>query len=255
MSSIQVDHAGAVTTITLNRPDKRNALDGEMVHTLVELLEADPRPEQRVLVLRGNGPVFSAGMDLRELQAGTLPRRGDQSPIEPIVHGLQEYPLPVVAVVHGDAIAGGCEMAIHCDFVVASTAARLGVSLVQLGRPLSWSLAMKVLEVAGPVGARDVLMLGDPIPAERLYQLGVISRLAAPEELEVEAQRLIDRLAANAPLALKAMKQLLLRGMRYRDDIPHDDLDAFGRLVRDSEDAKEGTQARLEKRPPNFRGV
>jgi len=213
---------------------------------------AEPGPEERVTVIRSKGTVFCAGLDLRE-RAGTLDRPGASS-IEGVLERIEHYPLPVVGVVQGDAIAGGNELALHCDLVVASTAARFGMSLAQIGLAPTWFLAKKLLEVCGPVAAREILLLGDPLPAARMHALGVISFLAAPDELEAAAARIIDRLAANAPLSLRAMKALLVREMQFRDGIDHADIDALIQAARTSEDAKEGIAARLEKRQPRFRG-
>jgi enoyl-CoA hydratase/carnithine racemase len=162
--------------------------------------------------------------------------------------------LPVVAVVQGDAIAGGNELAMHCDFVVASTAASFGMSLAQIGLAPTWFLAKKLLEVAGPVATREILLLGDPLPAARMHELGIIARAAEPGALEVTASAIIDRLAANAPLSLRAMKALLVREMKFRDNIAHDDVDTLIEAARRSADAKEGIAARLEKRQTVFTG-
>jgi enoyl-CoA hydratase/carnithine racemase len=143
---------------------------------------------------------------------------------------------------------------LHCDLVVASKAARFGMSLAQIGLAPSWFLAKKLLEVAGPVTTRRILLLGDPLPAQRLYELGVISHIAEPGELEAVAGAVIERLAANAPLSLKAMKALIVREMAFRDDIAHEDVDALVEGVRRSADAREGMAARLARRKPAFKG-
>ena len=143
---------------------------------------------------------------------------------------------------------------LHCDLVVASKAARFGMSLAQIGLAPSWFLAKKLLEVAGPVTTRRILLLGDPLPAERLYELGVISHVAEPADLETVAGAVIQRLADNAPLSLKAMKALIVREMAYRDRISHADIDGLVEQVRRSDDAQEGMAARLARRKPAFKG-
>jgi enoyl-CoA hydratase/carnithine racemase len=252
MPVVQVHSEGAVRTVTLNRPEKRNALNAEMLELLEAAFRAEPPPEERVTVIRSSGTVFCAGLDLRE-RAGTLDQPGASS-IEDTLDAIEHYPLPVVGVVQGDAIAGGNELALHCDLVVASTAARFGMSLAQIGLAPTWFLAKKLLEVCGPVAAREILFLGDPLPAERMHALGAISFLAASDELEACATRVIARLAANAPLSLRAMKALLVREMQFRDGIGHADVDALIQAARTSEDAREGIAARLEKRAPVFQG-
>ena len=252
MPLVIVETAGPVRTVTLNRPEKRNALNGEMLSELTAAFGA-PSPEERVVVLRSTGTVFCAGLDLRE-RSQTLAVSGP-SPIEPVLHLVETFPLPVVAVVQGDAIAGGCELALHCDFVVASTEASFGMSLAQIGLAPTWFLAKKLLESAGPVAAREVLFLGNPLRAERMFQLGIIARAVPPEAVDHTATVIIDRLAANAPLSLRAMKALLLREMQFRDSIPHEDIDRLIEFARRSDDAKEGIAARLAGRPGKFTGA
>ena len=249
---IQIERAGPVRTVTLARPEKRNALTAAMLDDLTNAFAETPEPAERVVVIRAEGPAFCAGLDLRERLANPVPL--DESPVERVFHAVEHYPLPVVAVVQGDAIAGGCELALHCDFVVASTAARFGMSLAQLGIAPTWFLAKKLMEVAGPVATREILLLGDPVPAQRMYDLNLISRIAPRDQLDAAAQAVIDRLAANAPLSLRAIKALLVRQMAFRADIPHADVDALVSTARASKDAAEGTQARMEKRPPRFTG-
>jgi enoyl-CoA hydratase/carnithine racemase len=253
MERVIIETTGAVRTVTLNRPEKRNAMDALMLQELAQAFEAAPTAEERVTVIRANGSVFCAGLDLRERGEAGGPTAG-ASPIEGVLHLIEHYPLPVVAVVQGDAIAGGNELALHCDLVVASTEARFGMSLAQIGLAPTWFLAKKLLEVGGPVAAREILLLGDPIPAERMHALGLIARVAPPAGLEFVASTVIDRLAANAPLSLRAMKALLVREMAFRDAIPHADIDALVDAARTSNDAREGMRARLEKRTPTFEG-
>src|SRR5918997_5246973 len=188
---IKVERAGPVRTVTLARPEKRNALTAAMLDDLTAAFAETPAPTERVVVIRAEGPAFCAGLDLRERLANPVPL--DESPVERVFHAIEHYPLPVVAVVQGDAIAGGNELALHCDLVVASTEARFGMSLAQIGLAPTWFLTKKLLEVAGPVASREVLLLGDPIPAVRLHEWGVIARCVPPEELEATASAVIDR--------------------------------------------------------------
>ena len=174
MAKVAVSSRGAVREVVLTRPEKRNALDGEMLAALTATFHATPAPDERVTAIRAEGPVFCAGLDLRERGGGQV---GSAS-IETMLHAIELYPLPVVAVVQGDAIAGGNELALHCDFVIASESARFGMSLAKIGLAPSWFLAKKLLEVAGPVGAREMLMLGDLLPARRMADLGLIHRCA-----------------------------------------------------------------------------
>lgn len=249
---VELTTRDGVRTVVLARPEKRNALDRAMLAALAEAFGSEPPADERLAVLRATGPVFCAGIDLGErLASGAAP---GESPIEEVLSAIERYPLPVVAVVQGDAIAGGNELALHCDLVVASTRATFGMSLAQIGLAPTWFLAKKLLEVAGPVMARELLLLGDPVPAGRLAELGVISRAVPHHELEDVARRMVDRLAANAPLSLRAMKAMLVRQMAFRDGIDHRDVDALAEAARGSDDAREGMAARLERRSPRFEG-
>ncbi|MEM7080898.1 MAG: enoyl-CoA hydratase-related protein [Pseudomonadota bacterium] len=242
---IEETFADQIRTVTMNRPEKRNAMTDEMLELLLEAFSLEPQDGERVTVLRGAGPSFCAGRDISQ---------GMKINIEPVFHAVETYPLPVVAVVQGNAIAGGCEIALHCDFVVAADDARFGMSLAQIGMAPTWFLAKKLLEVAGPVGAREILLLGNPLPARKMFDLGIISRIAPEDELEAVCEELVGRLVKNAPLSLRAIKSLLLREMTFRDGIEHGDVDALVSVAARSEDAMEGRKARLEKREPTFRG-
>jgi len=251
MDKVLVAVDGPIRTVTLNRPDKRNALDDEMLAGLIAAFPAEPGADERVAVLRANGPAFCSGMDLGQRRESL----GQPTSIEDTLRAVEGFPLPVVAMVHGHAIAGGNELALHCDFVVASTEANFGMSLAQIGLAPTWFLAKKLIEVAGPVAAREILLLGDPLPAARMHELGIIARVAPPDALETEAGRIIDRLAANAPLSMRIMKRTLVRQMAFWHDQPHADINAEVAEVSGSADAREGITARLERRPAAFRGV
>jgi enoyl-CoA hydratase/carnithine racemase len=252
MSKVIVEKSGPVKTVWMNRPEKRNALDSELLGNMIDALQAPVAAEDRVLVIRGKGDVFCAGLDMaeRSRSAGA----GKASGIEVMLRAIELCPLPVVAVAQGDAIAGGNELALHCDIVVASQKARFGMSLAQVGLAPNWFLAKKLMEVLGPVTTREMLLLGDPLPSTKLHSLGLIARCVPHEQLEAEAKKVIDRLAANAPLSLKAMKALIVRQMAFRDGIAHADLDTLVASVRGSEDAQEGMAARLARRKPQFKG-
>ncbi len=252
MGKVITELSGPVKTIWMNRPEKRNALDREMRAELADALCTPVAQDDRVIVIRGKGDVFCAGLDMAERRATA--ETGEASGIEDMLRAIELCPLPVVAVVQGDAIAGGNELALHCDLVVASEKARFGMSLAQVGLAPNWFLAKKLMEVLGPVTTREMLLLGDPLPATRLHALGLIARCVPADQLETEAAKVIQRLAANAPLSLKAMKAMTVRQLEFRTNIPHDDVDALVRAALSSEDAREGMLARLEKRSARFLG-
>jgi enoyl-CoA hydratase/carnithine racemase len=247
---IESTREGAVRVITLARPEKRNALSMDMFAVLTEAFEQEPPPVERLTLLRAEGPVFCAGVDLGQ-RAERAVAEGE-SPLERLCAAISAHPLPVVAAVQGAAIGGGLMMALHCDFVVAVKEAKIGNSAVQLGIVPPWPLTRKVAEVAGPSLARELLVRGDLVPAERLAAAHVITAAVSVESFDAEIERIVGRLALNAPLSLRAIKSTLVKEAFAA--VPHKDVERLIQSVQESEDAKEGVSARREKRPPVFMG-
>ena len=247
MAKVIVEIEGPVRTVTMNRPEKSNAMDAEMLAAMEEAFAPDPGPgpDERVAVIRGVGRTFCAGLDL----SGGITKGQN---VETLFHRVETWPLPVVAVVQGAAIAGGNELALHSDLVVASDVAKFGMSLAQIGLAPSWFLTKKLVEVAGPVITREILLLGDSVPARRMADLGLIARCVPADQHQAAVDDVVDRLVRNAPKSLQAMKATISRQMSYFDAIDHDDTDALVRAAMKSADAKEGMLARMERRDPRF---
>jgi enoyl-CoA hydratase/carnithine racemase len=244
-----------IATVTLNRPAKRNAMNAALLAGLracFDELEADR--EVRVVVVGGAGPVFCAGMDLDEMEQ----RRGAESdPESGVVQALQRVERsrhPTIAMVHGDALAGGCELALHCDLRVAADGARLGMPLARIGLVVPFLLGQKLVEIVGPAYSRELLFTGRPIAARRAYEIGMVHQVAPAAELPSATYALARTVADNAPLSLTGIKATLLRAVSLRERIDHADLDALVQRARGSADASEGRRAMLEKRRPVFRG-
>jgi enoyl-CoA hydratase/carnithine racemase len=243
-----------IATVTMNRPDQRNAMNTALLQGLrAAVEELDERRDVRVIVVKGAGPAFCSGMDLKEMQQ----RRGEADPEGNVVEVLRRVERarhPTIAAIHGDAIAGGCELALHCDLRVAAETARLGMPLARIGLVVPFPLGQKLVEIIGPAQTRQLLFTGQPIDARRAYEIGMVHQVVPATELAGAVQALARRIADNAPLSLIGMKATLLRTVAPRDSIAHDDLDAAANRARTSADAQEGRRAMLEKRKPNFRG-
>jgi len=246
--------ADSIATVTLNRPAQRNAMNGAMLTGLRAAFDdLETRGDVRVVVVRGAGPAFCAGMDLKEMEA----RGGARDPEGDVVAVLQRVERsrhPTIAVVHGDAIAGGCELALHCDLRVMAETARIGMPLARIGMIVPFPLGQKLLEIIGPAQTRHLLFTGRPVDGRRAYEIGMVHQVVAAAEVEAAAAALARTIAANAPLALAGMKQVVLRAVAARLPVAHDDLDAAALRARQSADAGEGRRAMLEKRTPRFRG-
>jgi enoyl-CoA hydratase/carnithine racemase len=247
--------AEGVATVTLNRPDKRNAMNAPMLLGLRGAFdELDARRDVRVVVVRGAGPAFCAGMDLREMEAQ---RGASGDPDQGVVAVLQRVEAsrhPTIALVHGDAIAGGCELALHCDLRVAADGARFGMPLAGIGLVVPFPLAQKLVEIIGPAATRHLLFTGRLIDAARAREIGMVHDVVPAADVEKATHALARTIADNAPLSLSAMKATIQRTLSARAQIAHADLDALTQTARQSADASEGRRAMLEKRKPNFRG-
>ena len=247
--------ADGVATVTLNRPDKRNAMNAALLGGLRACFdELDARPDVRVVVVRGAGPAFCSGMDLREMEERGGAQADPESGVIATLQRVERSRHPTIAMVHGDAIAGGCELALHCDLRVAADVARFGMPLARVGLVVPFPLGQKLVEILGPAHTRHLLFTGRPIDARRAYEIGMVHEVVPAAQLEPVTYALARIVADNAPLSLAGMKATLLRAVTLRERIAHEDLDALALRARQSADASEGRRAMLEKRKPMFRG-
>jgi len=246
--------ADGVATITLNRPEKRNAMSVALLRGLrASFDELDARTDVRVVVVRGAGPAFCSGMDLREMAE----RRGAADPeggVTEILQRVERSRHPTIAMVNGDAIAGGCELALHCDLRIAAESARLGMPLARIGLIVPFPLLQKLVEIIGPAQTRMLLFTGQPVSARRALEMGMVHQVTSAAEIESVTYTLARSIAVNAPLSLSGIKTSLLRAVSLREQVAHADLDELARRAHQSADAAEGRQAMLEKRKPVFRG-
>ena len=244
-----------VCTITLNRPEKRNAMSADLMEGLAgAVAEASSSQEARVILLRGAGAAFCSGLDLDELAAPLSTGTLDDALVGRVLAPLEACPKPTIAVVHGDALAGGCQLALHCDLRFADPGARFGMPVARLGLAAPYPLTLKLVETIGPAATKELLFTGAPIDAERALQLGLVNRVVPAPALDEAVRTLALTIAGNAPIAIHAMKEFVRRASRALTSIPHDDLASLVERVRGSADLQEGLRARREKRRPTFHG-
>ncbi len=247
---ILIGVADDVATVTLNRPDKRNAMNAALLRALAAAFDdLDARRDVRVIVVRGAGPAFCSGRDLRDMDRGE-----PQVEIVPVLRKVEGSRHPTIAMIHGDAIAGGCELALHCDLRVAAEGARLGMPLARLGLVPGFALGQKLIELIGPAHTRHLLLTGQPIEARRAREIGMVHEVVPAADLDTATAKLARTIADNAPLSLAGIKALIQRALAARETVSHDDIDALIQASRRSQDASEGRRAMLEKRKPVFRG-
>jgi enoyl-CoA hydratase/carnithine racemase len=251
---IQTTVTDGIATVTMNRPAQRNAMNRALLDGLRKSFDdLDERKDVRVIVVGGAGPAFCAGMDLKEMEA----RGGTADPESDVVDVLQRVERskhPTIAMVHGDAIAGGCELALHCDLRVMAETARIGMPLARIGLIVPFTLGQKLIEVIGPAHTRHLMFTGRPIDGRRAFEIGMVHQVVPAADVESATQTLARTIADNAPLSLAGIKAVIQRSLELRSKLSHDDLDAAARAARASSDASEGRRAMLEKRKPTFRG-
>lgn len=245
-----------IATLTLNRPEKRNAINSAMMERFrTYLTELEHHNAVRVVVIGGAGRVFCAGRDLREMDQQREAGDAHQGGIVELFHQVERLRHPTIAMVHGDALAGGCELALHCDLRLAADTARFGMPLARLGLVVPFLLTCKLLETIGPAFTRQFLFTAQPVSAPRAYEMGLLHEVVPAAELAAATYAMARSIAGNAPLALRGIKSGILRALSRQADIPHADLDALVAQTRLSADAREGLKAWAEKRSPVFRGV
>ena len=243
---------GGVLLVTLNRPDARNAVDLPLAEGVAAALdELDASDDLRVGVLTGAGGGFCAGMDLKAFVSGELPWVGDRG-FAGIVQRAARKPL--IAAIEGFAVAGGFEIALACDLIVAARGAKLGIPEVKRSLVAAGGALLRLPQRL-PYGlAMEMALTGDPMEAQRLHELGVVNRLAEPGAALDEALALAARITPNGPLALDASKRVL---QSQRDWSEAEFWDRQGELtgpVFGSADAREGATAFAEKRAPVWQG-
>jgi enoyl-CoA hydratase/carnithine racemase len=252
---IEIRIADQICTITLNRPEKRNALTTGLIeafHSAVAGLR--DRRDVRVIVVAGAGPTFCAGLDLRELAAQREAGRVETHSLEDALELLERSPQPSIAAVQGDAVAGGCELALHCDLRVAADTARFAMPLARIGIAVPVALTWKLVDTIGTAATKELLFTGEPVGAESALALGLVNRVVAAADLDQAVGELAQQIAHNAPLSVRAMKAFVQRATEDRRSRRRDDLDELFHRVQASGDAREGLAAQRERRPPNFRG-
>lgn len=247
---------GAVATITLNRPEKRNALTVPMLEAFgVAITQAAASSDVRVLVVRGAGTAFCAGLDLKEMGLSKRPDGSVEYPeIEGALHELERCPMPTIAMMQGDAIAGGLELALHCDLRVAGAGARMGMPLAKIGLVVPFPLTQKLLDTVGTAKTKEMLFTGALLGAEEALAAGLVTRVVPDAGLEAATRALAADIAANAPLSLRTMKAAITEANAFRDPHPSAALAAQAAATRKSEDLQEGLRAVFEKRPAVFHG-
>lgn len=247
-----------IATLTLNRPESKNALSRELVTELGGALDALGRDDEvRCILLTGAGGSFCSGADLKAAMAQptALESAGEAlTAYHHIIRSIVTAPKPVIAVVDGPAVGFGCDLALACDIRILSTRAYLQEKFVRIGLMPDGGGTLWLSRMIGVGRALELLLTGDPIPAERAYELGLANHVVVVDELDARASRLAERLAKGPPLAQAAIKRAVRSALASTIEETLE-LEREGQLrCLQSQDFMEGVAAWMQRREPEFRG-
>jgi methylglutaconyl-CoA hydratase len=255
--TLHLAHDGNIATITLNRPEKRNAISYELIEELLTALDEVGNSSALVLILTGAGKAFCSGMDLEELKAlvGRSPEQSlkDSETMARLFRSLYDFPRPTISAVNGAAIAGGCGLATLCDFTLSAPEAKFGYTEVRIGF-IPAIVSTFLLRQVGEKHARDLLLTGRVIGAEEAYRIGLINEVVAAEKLIERAQELALQLLDNSPASLVRTKRLLSDYARVELDAQIQAAIRENAAIRATTDFREGVSSFLEKRKPRWSG-
>jgi len=255
--TIQLTYHSGVATITLNRPDKRNAISFELIDDVLRALQEVETSDAIVLILTGAGKAFSSGLDLENLKTliGRSPEQNleDSQTMVRLFRKLYEFPKVTIAAVNGAAIAGGTGLALLCDFTLAVPEAKFGYTEVRIGF-VPAIVSTFLLRQVGEKQARDLLLTGRIFGAEEALRIGLINEIVAPENLMTRARELAALLMENSPASLRATKKLLNEHARAELDTQIEAAVRENAAIRTTADFREGIASFLEKRKPVWTG-
>jgi methylglutaconyl-CoA hydratase len=255
--TLHLAHDSRVSTIALNRPDKRNAISYELIEDLSAALDDVAKSSALVLILTGAGKAFCSGMDLENLKAlvgrSSEQNLKDSESMAHLFRSLYDFPKPTIAAVNGAAIAGGCGLATICDFTLAVADAKFGYTEVRIGF-VPAIVSTFLLRQVGEKHARDLLLTGKVIGADEAYRIGLINEIVLPERLLDRARELASQLMENSPASLVSTKRLLSDHARVELDAQIRSAVRENAAIRATSDFREGISSFLEKRKPRWSG-
>ncbi len=257
MPRVEVESAGSIATLVLNRPELRNALDIGMCDEIVDALASiDGEGEARALIIRGRGKTFCAGADFAAISG---PGGIDFVPaFERMLEAVGRYRLPTIAAIHGVALGGGLQLATACDFRIAADDAKLGIPAAKLGILVNYGNIRRLVLLVGQSRAKKILMTGRAYSASEALEMGLVEELVPKEQVLEQANAWAGELSELAPLSVqgskKAIQAVVDRTAGHGSESDEAAIDALVVEAYNSSDLQEGLRALSEKRPPKFEG-
>ncbi|MCL5957776.1 MAG: enoyl-CoA hydratase-related protein [Chloroflexi bacterium] len=252
-----LDKEEGIATVTINRPEQRNAITSAMWEGIAEIMRAlEEDPATRVVILRGAGDkAFASGADISEL-TGLTARETHARQVELLENAFNaiiNYRNPVIAMVNGFCMGAGCQLACVCDMRIVSDRSKFGIPAAKLGLVLNYPMTKRLTSLVGPTVAKEILFTGDAFDAQRALQMGLVNRVVPAEQLKEVTHGVARMIAENAPLSVRGAKMMVARAVSYQEGIDHADLDELEMDSFESEDAAEGLRAFLEKRKAQWK--
>ena len=245
--------------ITLNNPQKRNALSTALINELCTVLEEMRNGVVRVVILRApvGSTVFSSGHDVRELPTNGRDPMTYDDPLRRVIRTIELFPMPVVAMIEGSVWGGACELVMSCDLIVSAEDSTFAITPAKLGMPYNISGVQNFLTTGGMPLCKEMLFTAQPLPVKRLVDRGIVSHAVPKEDLESLTLSIAEKISRNSPLVMGLLKEelRLLSISHNLGPETFERVQAMRRQVYDSADYQEGIRAFLEKRPPNFQGA
>jgi enoyl-CoA hydratase/carnithine racemase len=250
--------AGNVLRIRISNPEKRGALDHEILDTLRDTVAA---ADARCLLITGDGPVFSAGYDIGnfndESAFADAAEKLVAHPFTEAMDAIEAYPYPVIAAINGHAIGGGLELAVTCDMRIAARGVKLGMPPAKIGLIYGHTGLRRFIDVCGVANTNELFYVGRNVDADRAYFMGLVNRVVEPGELEQAALEVATEIGANSPLSLEGNKRIMRTLRNYEGSLPDEverELVALRESCFQTEDFREGIKAFGEKRSPEWKG-
>jgi methylmalonyl-CoA decarboxylase len=251
--------ANSIGVITLNNPQKRNALSKELINDLCTALDEMRKQSVRVVILRAaaGSTVFSSGHDVRELATNGRDPMTYDDPLRRAIRTIELFPMPVVAMIEGSVWGGACELVMSCDLIVSADDSTFAITPAKLGMPYNISGVQNLLTTGGMPLCKEMLFTAQPLPVKRLVDRGIVSHAVPRDQLESTTMSLAGQISRNSPLVMGLLKEelRLLSISHNLGPETFERVQAMRRQVYDSADYQEGIRAFLEKRTPDFQGA